>query len=107
ADRPRIDRVIANDRIEQRGLAGAVRSDQAGDAAACNGERDVAIGFHAAVRLADVGKLDDGAVVHSAPPGCGSRPAPTGVSCLRSPGGLAPKRCGYFSISQPTMPCWK
>src|SRR3546814_20722563 len=78
ADRAAVDRVVADDRVEQRGLAGAVRPDQPGAAAVRPVERDVDVGAHAAERLGDAADLHD--VAHSVaypPPTPGSPDAAT------------------------------
>src|SRR3546814_5446466 len=53
-DRAAVDRVVADDRVEQRGLAGAVGADEAGDLAARHRQRDGAVGEPAAERLGNV-----------------------------------------------------
>src|SRR5262245_7084109 len=106
ADRAGVDRVISDDRIEQGRLARAVRADQPGDTTARHGQGNVAVGDDAAKRFCDIRELDD-RVVHSAPFACGAN----SIACDRTSRSLdamrTPKRSGYFSISQPTMPCWK
>src|SRR3546814_13263369 len=50
-DRGAVDREVADDRVEQRGLAGAVGAGEAGDLAARHRQRDGAVGEHAADSL--------------------------------------------------------
>jgi hypothetical protein len=52
-DLARIGRDLAGDAVEQRGLAGAVRTDQAQDLALGDAEADLDIGGDAAERLGD------------------------------------------------------
>src|SRR5207244_8402744 len=51
-------RIEAGDAVEQRGLAGAVRTDQPEDDALLDGEGDVQIRFHAAEEAADIADLE-------------------------------------------------
>src|SRR3954451_764097 len=99
--------MVTDDRVEQGGLAGPIRADQAGDAAAFDGERNIAVGDHAAERFRDILQFDDG-VAHSAPSGCGVSLASTGSAAFFASWWARPPNCrGNFSISQPAMPCWK
>ena len=98
ADRAGIDRVVADDGIEQRRLAGAVRPDQAGDGATRDRHRNVAVGDDAAERLGDALDLDDAA--HGAAPARASPPA-----SLRST--RMPNHSGFLYVSQPITPSWK
>src|SRR5262245_21173581 len=104
ADRARVNWMISEDRVEQGGLAGPVRTDQPGNFAPWHGQGNVTVGDDTAERFCHVRKLDD-CVVHSAPSACGA----ISMACDRTSRSLGatriPNRSGYFSISQPTMPC--
>jgi hypothetical protein len=59
-DRAGVGREVAGDQVEQRGLAGAVRTDQRGDDAGRQVEVDVVRRDHAAEALVDAREAKDG-----------------------------------------------
>ncbi len=84
-DLARVGPLVAGDHVEQRGLAGAVRPDQAGDGALLDGDRRAVQRLDAAVGLHDSLGAQQGG--HRAPPeltggadGVGGRAAPIVVA---------------------------
>src|SRR5690606_6499270 len=83
-DRAFIDRVIANDRVEKRCLAGAVGSDQSRYSAPRNAHRNIAVGDNAAERFRHPFDVEN-RIAHSAAPGSGAAASATASSrSLRS-----------------------
>ena len=54
-----VNRVITNNRVEQRGLATAVRPNNASDRSFLDGHRDVDIRLHPAIGLGNILNLND------------------------------------------------
>src|SRR3546814_912327 len=104
-DRAAVARVVADDGVEQGGLAGAVGADESGDLALRHREGDGAVGLHAAERLRHLVDRDHGGA-H-----CAASRSPVGRSLVfaaaepRST--TMPKRSGQRRCTQPMMPSWK
>src|SRR6266849_1274574 len=89
SDRSPVDRVLADDGVEQRGLARSVGADQAVDLPRRDREAHVLVRDHAAERLADVLDFEDR----------GHQPPSEAASSTPWP-----NRSGHFSRAQPRMP---
>ena len=100
---PRSGAREALDALHRRGLAGAVRPDQAEDLALLHVERDVVDGDRPAVGLADGGDVDDGVAGHAqgGTALCHAPPGRFGRSLLAA---LAPKRGTLDGVSSPSAP---
>ncbi len=86
ANRTLVDRMIADDRVEQRGLARAVGADQAGNAAALDLHRHLGIRLDPAKRLGNILHIDNDvthAVVFSTVFSSTRTPNHSGLVCSR------------------------